>query len=113
MKIKALLKQQALPTYEAAIAEHPEHFYLYDAKKYIEYMQSKTDAGIQQLYQRYVGDYGEARIWIEDGQLFFKIPGDSRRILRPISDTEFMNLYSYESKYVFEVKMAGCKEFPH
>jgi len=100
---------QALPAYEAAIARHPEHFYLYEAKKHIEYMQSKTEEEIMQLYLRYVGDYGEVRIWIEDGQLFYKRPGVARRIFRPVSDHEFMTLNRYMSIYGFEVENGVVK----
>lgn len=89
----------ALKAYETAITKYPDHYYLSDAKAHIEYMLSKTDADIQQLYRRYVGQYGDVRIWIADGQLFYKRPGEPRRILRPVSDTEFMNLYAYNLKY--------------
>lgn len=99
----------ALKAYETAITKYPDHYYLYDAKAHIEYMLSKTDAEIQQLYRRYVGQYGDVRIWIEDGQLFYKRPGEPRRILRPISDTEFMNLYAYNLKYHVEFENGAVK----
>ena len=102
--------EQALPAYKAAITAYPEHYYLYKAKEHIEYMLSKPDSALQQLYQRYVGGYeGEWDIWIEDGQLFFKTPNIGRRILRPISDNEFIELIDYNGIYTMDVENGAVK----
>ena len=96
--------EKADSVYDRAIASHPEHFYLYEAKKHLAYRATKSEEEIKTLYQRYIGQYGEARVWEEDGQLFYKRPGLARRILLPISDQEFLTLYAYDYKYKFDVQ---------
>lgn len=102
--LRARRYDAAATAYAKAIAAHPEHFYLYEAQEHITFMQSKTEEEIKELYQRYVGNYGEVRIWIEGGELYYDRPGLARRIFRPVSDTEFITLFSYGYKYGFEVE---------
>lgn len=95
--------EEALPVYEAAIAKYPEHYYLYKAKEHVEFMLSKTEEEIENIYLRYVSEYSEGlQVWMEKGQLFFKFPKRSRIILRPISDHEFIELSDYNGIYIFE-----------
>ena len=100
---------QAATAYATALAEHPEHFYLYEAQSHLDYIRSKTPEDLKQLYQRYVGQYGVVSIWVENGELFYKRPGLARRILRPVSDQEFITLYSYDIKYGFEMENGVVK----
>lgn len=101
--------EQARIAYTTAIAQHPEHFYLKEALNHLDYIQSKSEAEIEEQYLRFVGNYGEVRIWVEGGQLFYKRPGLRRRILRPISDHEFITLFSYQHKYGFTVENGVVK----
>jgi tetratricopeptide (TPR) repeat protein len=101
--------ERAATAYAKLLAEHPEHYYLYDAQAHLDYMASKTEAEIQELYQRYVGDYDGISIRIENGELLYKRPGVPRRILRPISDTQFMTLSRYISRYAFDVEQGKVK----
>ncbi len=56
-----------------------------------------------------MGYEGEWDIWIEDGQLFFKTPNIGRRILRPISDNEFIELIDYNGIYTMDVENGAVK----
>lgn len=101
--------ERARIAYTTAIAQYPEHFYLKEALSHLDYIQSKSEAEIEEQYLRFVGNYGEVRIWVEGGQLFYKRPGLRRRILRPISDHEFITLFSYQHKYGFTVENGVVK----
>ena len=91
--------EKAQTFYEKAIEQHPEHFYLQQAKQHIDYVQAKSEAELQENFQRFVGQYGEIDIWIEDGLLYYKRPGVARRIFRPFSRNRFTTLLNYSFNY--------------
>lgn len=90
--------------YQKAIDQNPEHFYLYQAKEHLDYLQSTSDSLVQQNFQKITGQYGEIKIWIEGGLLYYKRPGVTRRIFRPISDNRFTTLLHYSWNYEFVEK---------
>jgi class 3 adenylate cyclase/tetratricopeptide (TPR) repeat protein len=98
-RLKTGSYEKAQAYYEKAIAQNPEHFYLRQAKQHIDYLQARPEAELLQNFQRFTGQYGEVNIWIEDGLLFYKRPGVTRRILRPISDNRFITLLNYLGNY--------------
>ena len=113
---ESLLKAGDYPAariaYQKAISQNPEHLYLYQAKEHLEYLQSKPDSLVQQNFQRLVGQYGAIEIWIEEGLLYYKRPGVTRRIFRPISDNRFTTLLHYSWNYEFvekEGKIVGIQ----
>ncbi len=105
---ESLLKEGDYPAariaYQEAIDQNPEHFYLSQAKEHLEYLQSKPDSLVQQSFQKLVGQYGTIKIWVEDGLLYYKRPGVTRRILRPLSDNRFTALLNYQWNYEFVEK---------
>lgn len=100
---------EARTAYQKAYGNHPEHFYLADALSHLDYLEQTPAEDIQKLYQQYAGQYGETKIWVEDGLLWYKRPGLPRRILRPVSDQEFITLHSYEFKYGFQIADSEVK----
>ena len=102
---EALLKSgdyaNARLAYQKAIEQHPEHFYLHKAQQHIDYMQANSEEAVLQNFQKWVGQYGEIEIWMENGLLFYKRPGIPRRIFRPISDNRFTSLLNYSFNYEF------------
>jgi tetratricopeptide (TPR) repeat protein len=98
-RLKTGAYEKAQAYYEKAIEQNPEHFYLRQAKQHIDYLQTRPEAELLQNFQRFTGQYGDANIWIEDGLLYYKRPGATRRILRPISDNRFTTLLDYSGNY--------------
>jgi tetratricopeptide (TPR) repeat protein len=98
-RLKTGAYEKAQAYYEKAIEQNPEHFYLRQAKQHIDYLQARPEAELLQNFQRFTGQYGDANIWIEDGLLYYKRSGDTRRILRHISDNRFTTLLDYSSNY--------------
>lgn len=107
-KAEELLRNQdyknAKLAYQNAIKSHPKHFYLQDMLRHLEYLESKTTAEVQDNFDRMVGEFGEIKIWKEDGLLYYKRPGVARRIFRPISDNKFTTLLNYSWIYEVEEK---------
>ena len=90
--------------YDLAIEKHPEHFYLAMAQRHIEFVSALSQSELLELYQKHVGKYDIITLWVENDQLFLKQEGQSRRILLPISDQEFVTLSVYDIIFGFENK---------
>lgn len=93
--------EKAQIAYQKAIEQHPEHYYLQQAKQHLDYLESQSEADLLETFQRFVGQYGEVNIWIEDGLLYYKRPGIARRIFRPVSRNRFSTLLNYNFNYEF------------
>lgn len=91
---------QALVNYEKALMKFPLQYYLHFAKDHINYINSTSEEQIQKNFARYSGEYSNRsdwvdKFWVDNGLLYFKWPSHGRKILRPISDTKFINLSRY------------------
>ena len=94
--LRAQQYEAAAAAYDKAIAAHPEHYYLQLARQHIDYLQQTPSEVLQEEYQAAIGRYGDQRkLWIENGQLFYKKDGDGRKILRPISAQQYISLNGY------------------
>ncbi|MDW3652794.1 MAG: adenylate/guanylate cyclase domain-containing protein [Bacteroidia bacterium] len=91
--------EKAQIAYQKAIDQHPEHYYLQQAKQHLDYVQSQSKAELLENFQRLVGQYGEIDVWIENGLLYYKKLGISRRIFRPLSRNRFTTLLNYAHNY--------------
>ncbi len=104
-KAEALLEKKdypaALEAYDRAIARHPGHFYLEEARDHIQYMLENDPQRVESRLKQISGQYGEARFWVENGRLIYKRKGLGRRIFLPVSDTRFITLQDYQSRYEF------------
>ncbi|MCA0153124.1 adenylate/guanylate cyclase domain-containing protein [Winogradskyella vincentii] len=104
-KAESLLKKGqyngAYEAYNTAITAHPKHYYLKNHLEHLQYLKRHTEEAVQSKLQRFVGNYREARIWIEDGLLYYKENGNVRQILRPISNNRFITLSRYNFIYEF------------
>ena len=103
---ESLLRQgtydHAYVAYQAALEQHPEHFYLQQALQHLEFLKATPEEELQARYQKLVGDYaGGRRIWMEEGLLYYQREGRTKLVLRPISETRFMNLFSYRFNLKF------------
>lgn len=104
-KAEELLQKQdyrnALVAYQEAISKNPDHYYLQLGKEHVEFMLSQSKEDIQALHQKYAGAYGDVNIWIENGQLLYKRPSATRRILLPVSSNQFTTLMNYS--FIYEI----------
>ncbi len=104
-KAEKLLKQrkypEALVAYEQAIEQNPAHFYLRQALEHIRYVQNQDPEILQSRLRKIAGEYGEAKFWVENGQLIYKRKGLGRRTFLPISDNRFITLQANHANYVF------------
>jgi len=104
-KAESLLENKeypaALEAYDRALARHPDHFYLRDARDHVQYMLKSDPQQLESRLKQITGKYGEARFWLEDGRLVYKRKGLGRRIFLPVSDNRFITLQSYQSSYEF------------
>ncbi|MEO0896606.1 MAG: adenylate/guanylate cyclase domain-containing protein [Bacteroidota bacterium] len=93
---------EAKKAYAKAYQKHPEHFYLKSAIDHINYVTSRSPEELTRVFKRLVGEYGEVTIWVQDGLLYYKRPGVTRRIFRPVGNNRFMTMMNYSFLYEFE-----------
>ena len=114
--LRTKLYGEAYDVYVEAIKQNPKHYYLYQHLEHLEYLRNRSEEEVRENQFRMVGDYGEAKIWLEKGLLYYKRPGQARKILRPITENRFMTLNSYKYNYEFEEeggKIKGIKLYVH
>ena len=117
---ESLLRQgkydEAYKAINAAVAAHPEHYYLKQQLEHLQYLQIHSEEEVQKNLQRVAGDYSGAKFWVEKGLLYYKRPGLARRILRPINDNRFITLSRYMTTYEFveeDDKVVGIRAYLH
>lgn len=93
--------EKARAAYRKAIEQHPDHYYLYGMTEHLDYLQRTPEEEVQENFRRIAGDYGDVKVWIEDGLLYYRPPGISRRILRPLSDNQFITMGNISMSYRF------------
>ena len=94
--------ENAKAAYERAMEQHPDQYYLAQAFEHLKHLSSHTEEEVKRNFQQIVGEYGDAKIWIENNLLYYKRPGLPRRILRPLSDDKFCTLLNYGWIYQIE-----------
>ena len=92
---------EAYRAYQTAIEVYPSHYYLKKHFEHLEYLKDHTSEEAQRNLKLKTGEYNGARIWVENGLLNCRLPGFSRRILRPISHEQFISLSEYNIIYEF------------
>ncbi len=99
--------ETAKPLYEKLIAENPNHYYLKNALKHINYVQSKDSLALLKQYKSIVGRYGNRRFFVKDGQLFYKREALPELHIFPTGENEYISLTRYGTKYGFELTKGG------
>jgi tetratricopeptide (TPR) repeat protein len=87
----------AEPAYQKAIEVNPNHYFLRDGLAHIRYASTKTAAELLDQYRSVAGTYGDRRLWVENGRLFYKRASsgngfNSTMELFPVSETRYCNL---------------------
>jgi len=103
---------EALIAFQRAYAENPEHFYLANYIKHLEFVQSQGYKEDKPKLENYTGTYGFARIFKKNDQLYAEpFIGMHFRLLA-MSENEFMIPSSYLFKLEFvkeENQITGVK----
>lgn len=88
--------------FEKFIKESPGHMFLRDVHQYLKYAKSKGPEALTKQFQKIVGTYGQRKFWIENNKLYYKRASLTRVELLPISETKYITLSKYESRYEFD-----------
>ena len=96
--------EKAKIVYDTAIEKHPDHYYLLQAKKHMDFVKSKSNEDLNKIYQRHIGQYGKVNISMEDNRLYMKQDGFGTSELLPISTTQYISMEGYQYIFDFEEK---------
>ncbi|MCK5346140.1 MAG: hypothetical protein KAR20_22170 [Candidatus Heimdallarchaeota archaeon] len=80
----------ALPVFREAYDQNPEHHYLANFIKHLEFIQSQEYEKLKPVLESYVGKYGTQTIFNENDHFFIIGPDGFKRKLRPLSEYFFM-----------------------
>ena len=86
--------QEALNAFQKAYSENPEHYYLANFIKHLEFIQSEEYEETKSVLETYKGEYGDLKIFKEDDKFFIDVNSLVYRLL-PLSEDQFMNPSSY------------------
>lgn len=87
--------QEALIAFQKAFAENPEHYYLLNYIKHLEFIQSQEYKGTIPVLESYTGTYGNVKVFKKNDQLYVEpFLGLNFKIL-PMSEDQFMIPSSY------------------
>ncbi|HEX9825798.1 MAG TPA: hypothetical protein VGA80_04305 [Flavobacteriaceae bacterium] len=100
--LKANNLAEAKKAYQIAIKKHPKHFYLKDALKHVEYIQSIDSLALINQFKEVTGTYGPRKFWIENGKFFYKRDGFPKIELIPIAKDIYINMTKFQDQFTFE-----------
>jgi len=87
--------QEALIAFQKAYSENPEHYYLANYIKHLEFIQSEDYEKSKSILESCIGDYGAAEISKEKNLFFAKEPSSLYFKILPLSEDQFMNPSRY------------------
>ena len=94
--------------FKVAIDANPNHYYLKEVLKHIQYVKEKDSTALLKQYKKVVGTYSKEgventrKLFIKDGKLMYKRQGIASKQLFPISENRYLNLSSYRLHFEFE-----------
>jgi hypothetical protein len=87
---------EAEQLYEKAIANNPDHAYLKNILKHIQYKKNTDSIVRNDQFQLHSGVYGPRKFWFEEGKFYYKRKGEDSNLpkveLLPLSDSLYMDL---------------------
>jgi len=101
--------ETAKPLYERLIQEHPNHYFLKDALKHINYVSSIDSLQLIKEYEEIVGQYGERKFFVRNGKLYYKRQSLPEIHILPIAKDYYISLTRYGTQYGFETTKEGRK----
>jgi len=86
---------EALNSFRKAFEQNPEHYYLANFIRHLEFIQSPEYEKLKSALYKYSGKYGELSLYMENDQFYYKNKGGLIYKLLPLSEHQFM----YPSHY--------------
>ncbi|MFP4845878.1 tetratricopeptide repeat protein [Winogradskyella sp. PE311] len=97
--------------YKIAFKNNPNHSYLSNLSKHIQYKQDNTSDVILLQNKNFSGDYGPRKFWIEDGKFYYKRKGENSDLVKvellPISENLYMDLTRLGTMMEFTMDSSG------
>ncbi|WP_299224116.1 hypothetical protein [uncultured Psychroserpens sp.] len=97
---------EAEQLYSVAFKNNPEHSYLANILKHLNYIKTKSTDSLNAQNKAYSGNYGPRKFWLEDGKFYYKRKGDNvdlpKAELLPISEKSYMYLNRLGTIMTFE-----------
>lgn len=90
-------KLKALDAFRIAYSNNPDHHYLADFIKHLEFIQSREYEENETVVEAYVGYYGIKRIYKKDDVLFYQSSNGNIYKLLPISEDNFISPSYYDA----------------
>jgi tetratricopeptide (TPR) repeat protein len=81
---------EALSSFQKAYEQNPEHYYLANFIKHLEFVQNQQYEKSKMVLESYIGRYGELRIYREYDQYYYIDNRGLIYMLLPLTDKEFM-----------------------
>jgi hypothetical protein len=102
LKAKNLLKSgdktEALHYFRRAYEQNPEHYYLANFIKHLEFIQSREYEKFKSDFDMYSGKYGNLNLYRENNQIYFENNGGMIFNLLPLSASQFMVPTRYDAQ---------------
>jgi hypothetical protein len=94
LKAKELLDlgktAEALPSFQRAYDQNPEHYYLANFIRHLEFIQSQEYEKLKPVFDMYLGEYENEKLYREKDKIYYKDQYYDLYELLPLSETEFM-----------------------
>ncbi|WP_298757136.1 hypothetical protein [uncultured Psychroserpens sp.] len=109
---------EAEKLYEIAVKENPEHAYLKNIVKHLQYRKVITPDSLQLQNKHFEGSYGPRKFWVENGKFYYKRKEENVNLpkveLLPISENTYMNNTKLGTLMTFETTDEGrLASVPH
>ncbi|CAL2081912.1 conserved membrane hypothetical protein [Tenacibaculum sp. 190524A05c] len=89
-------------TFEDLVTKYPNHWFLKDALKYVQYRKKQGNKALLKQYDKIAGTYGTRTFWVEKGKLFYKRDNLPKVEIFPIGENRYISLSKFETHYGFE-----------
>ncbi len=99
----------ALRLYREAKAQNPKHFFLDEMIKYLDYQKSHSLPVLTEQYQAVSGQYGPRKVWVEEGNLYYKRAGGARLRLLPVGNKRYLNRSSLDLQFEFDLEQGKAQ----
>jgi len=91
-------KTEALHYFRRAYEQNPEHYYLANFIKHLEFIQSREYEKFKSDFDMYSGKYGNLNLYRENNQIYFENNGGMIFNLLPLSASQFMVPTRYDAQ---------------
>ena len=95
-------KEEALIAFHNAYDKNPQHFYLKEYIKHLEFVLDSNNKNALKKLKSYTGRYGPRHIWLEEDKFYYRREGwVSKQRLLPVSP----NLFYFGGGFQFQMEV--------